>query len=168
MPPSRLVVYVDANVVFEAIKTGCWRSLLARFEIRTVKVIRAETRRGNPSKPDYVAVDAKEFDEKVVLSNVTDELRFKAAIGSTAWSALDEGEKDLLACVAAQLPAVLLLTTGDKAAVKSACQLGLAASLVSLEDLATKCGLRPKVAGWFTKTWLSKVRTEFLLELGEG
>ena len=38
------------------------------------------------------------------------------------------------------------------------------ALLRSLEELAHHCGQKPTVQEWFTRTWLSKVKTEYLLD----
>jgi hypothetical protein len=46
---------------------------------------------------------------------------------------------------------------------RTACALGLDDRLRSLEELAHACGQKPKVEEWFTKKWLSKVKTEYLL-----
>ena len=36
--------------------------------------------------------------------------------------------------------------------------------LISLEELATQCGQKPKLKDWFGKKWLRKARSEFLLD----
>ena len=77
---------------------------------------------------------------------------------------IDAGERHLLAYVAAQDKNALLLTTGDRAAVRAACALGLDDRLRSLEELAGACGQKPAVAEWFKKKWLSTVKTEFVLD----
>jgi hypothetical protein len=61
-------------------------------------------------------------------------------------------------------PDVWVLTTADRAAVRTACALGMDARLVSLEELAAGSGQKPKLNEWFTKNWLGKVKTEYLLD----
>jgi hypothetical protein len=78
--------------------------------------------------------------------------------------ALDAGERDLLAHVAAKTKDAWLITTADRAAVKTACALKLDGRLISLEELASQCGQKPKLKEWFQKKWLSNVRSEFLLD----
>jgi len=161
-PRSRKVVYVDTNVVIEATRTGCWKALLQTFDIRSVSRVREEAAKEPKNKEGYVPVDMVLFDSKVTVEEVTDADVLMAASTASSIVSLDAGEKYLLARVAKN-PDALLLTTGDKAAVKSVCQLGLGDRLISLQELAEDCGQKPKLREWFTKKWLGQVKTEFLL-----
>jgi len=79
--------------------------------------------------------------------------------------ALDKGERHLLTHVVDLKDRnVWVLTTADRAAVKMACALSLDVRLVSLEELAAGSGQKPGLNEWFTKNWLGKVRTEYLLD----
>lgn len=162
--PVRQVVYVDTNVVIEATRTGCWKALLERFDVRTVAEVRREAQAGDPKAKEYVAVDVKIFKESVTVCEVTQKQIVSAQLRSRLITQIDAGERDLLAYVAAQDKSALVLTTGDRAAVRAACALGLDNQLRSLEELAKDCGERPAVGNWFTKTWLGKVKTECLLD----
>lgn len=164
MPVARQIVYVDTNVVIEAVDTRCWMALLHKFDIRTVAEVRRETQASNRSIKNYVVVDKAVFDAKVTVADVTKVQLAAAQLRAPLLAQIDAGERHLLAYVIAQDKDALLLTTGDRAAVRAACALGLADRLKSLEELATACGLQPKVTEWHTKKWLSKVRTESLLD----
>ena len=164
MTPSRQIVYVDTNVVIEAVDTGCWGALLNKFDVRTVAEVRRETRAGNRLIKSYVEVDQAEFDAKVIVAEVTKVQLAEAQLRNPLLNQIDPGERHLLAYVVTQDKNALLLTTGDRAAVRAACALGLDDRLRSLEELASACGQKPAVADWFTKKWLSKVKTEFLLD----
>ena len=164
MPPARQIVYVDTNVVIEAVDTGCWAALLNRFDVRTVAEVRRETQAGNRLIKSYVVVDKTQFDAKVTVAEVTKVQLAAAQLRTPLLSQIDPGERHLLAYVAAQDKNALLLTTGDRAAVRAACALGLDDRLRSLEELAGACGQKPAVGDWFTKKWLSKVKTELLLD----
>ncbi len=164
MPPSRQIVYVDTNVVIEAVDTGCWGALLNKFDVRTVAEVRRETRAGNRLIKSYVEVDQAQFDAKVIVAEVTKVQLAEAQLRNPLLNQIDPGERHLLAYVVTQDKNALLLTTGDRAAVRAACALGLDDRLRSLEELASACGQKPAVADWFTKKWLSKVKTEFLLD----
>lgn len=164
MPTSRQVIYVDTNVVIEAVDTGCWAALLNKFDVRTVAEVRRETQAGNRLIKSYVQVDKTQFDAKVTVAEVTQVQLAAAQLRTPLLSQIDAGERHLLAYVATQDKNALLLTTGDRAAVRAACALGLDDRLRSLEELAGACGQKPAVADWFTKKWLSKVKTEFLLD----
>ena len=163
----RQVVYVDTNVVIEATRTGCWKALVQAFEIRTVEEVRRESATKPKDTRDYVAVDMAFFDGNVTVEKVTARDVLLAQATAPGVASLDPGERDLLAKVA-QVSGAIILTTGDKAAVKSACLLGLSERLVSLEELASKSGSRPKVRGWFTAAWLRTVKTEALLDSGDN
>lgn len=162
-PPERQIVYVDTNVVIEAIDTGCWAALLHHFDIRTVAAVRRETQAGNRRIKSYVVVDKDLFDEKVKVTEVTNVQLAAAQLRTRLMAQIDTGERHLLAYVAAQDKYTLLLTTGDRAAVRAACALELADRLRSLEELSHVCGQKPAVQEWFTKKWLSKVKTDYLL-----
>ncbi len=164
MPPSRQIVYVDTNVVIEAVDTGCWAALLSKFDVRTVAEVRREIQAGNRLIKSYVLVDKAQFDAKVTVAEVTKVQLAAAQLRTPLLNQIDPGERHLLAYVAAQDQNAWLLTTGDRAAVRAACALGLDDRLRSLEELAGACGQKPAVADWFTKKWLSKVKTEFLLD----
>ena len=165
MPPrSRQIVYVDTNVVIEATRTGCWKALLQTFDIRTVQKVSDEAEKEPMDKDGYVPVDMDLFKSKVTVEAVKDEDVLMAASTAPSIVNLDAGEKYLLARVATLNPDALFLTTGDKAAVKSACQLQLGNRLISLQELAERCGQKPKLREWFKKRWLDQVKTEFLLD----
>ena len=161
---SKPILYIDTNVVIEATRTSCWKALKQRFEVHTVKEVRDEAARGDPKATGYVKVDMLEFDADVIVHEVSQKDVLTAMAKAPNLAAIDKGERDLLAWVAAQSPNALLLTTGDKAAVKAACGLKLDGRLRSLEELAKQCGLSPKVNLWFTTKWLATVKTEFLLD----
>lgn len=163
MPPSRQIVYVDTNVVIEAVDTKCWAALLNKFDVRTVAEVRRETQAGNRAIKGYVMVDKALFDAKVTVAEVSKLQLAAAQLRTALLSQIDRGERELLAYVAAQDENALLLTTGDRAAVRAACALGLGERLRSLEELAGACGQKPEVADWFTKKWLTRVKTDFLL-----
>ena len=164
MPPARQIVYVDTNVVIEAVDTGCWAALLNHFDIRTVSEVRRETQAGNRRIKGYVVVDKDQFDAKVKVAETTKAQLAAAEFRTRLMTQIDAGERHLLAFVATQDKNALLLTTGDRAAVRTACALGLEDRLRSLEELAHACGQKPAVGDWFSKKWLSRVKTEFLLE----
>ena len=162
--PPRQIVYVDTNVVIEAVATRCWAALVNRFDVRTVAEVRSEAQSGRRQCKGYVPVDVEQFDKNVRVFKVTDVELAAATFRTPLFSRIDAGERHLLAYVVTQDKNALLLTTGDRAAVRAACALGLDDRLRSLEELAGACGQKPAVAEWFTKKWLSKVKTEFVLD----
>ena len=164
MPSPKPIVYVDANVVIEAHRAGCWRTFIARYDVRTTRECWRELGRGDPRDSDYVPVDTTALASEVVVCDVTTSMLATAITRAPSCAMIHRGERELLAWVAAQSGEVLLMTTADRAAVKSACRLGLDTRLISLEELAERSGCRPALRSWFCKRWLSQVKTEVLLE----
>jgi hypothetical protein len=164
MPPLPKIVYVDTNVIIEAVRTGCWKSIAQRFAIHTVATVRDEALKVPADKSRYVPVDASTIFRHVTVEMVSQADILLASAKTPNISALDAGERDLLAHVAARHDDAWIVTTADKAAVKTACALGLESKLVSLEELAEASGSKPKLHEWHLKRWLSKVRSEFLLD----
>jgi len=164
MASPRNIVYVDTNVIIEATRTSCWKALLNRFEIHTVEEVRREALHIPKSPTAYIPIDPQLIKDQVKVAKVEKAEILRASLKSPGIAALDPGERDLLAHLAGRPADVWLLATADRAALKTACQLGLNSKLVSLEQLASECGLKPKLNDWFTKNWLSKTRMEFLLD----
>ena len=161
---KKQVVYVDTNVIIEATRTGCWKSLLDRFDVHTVREISLETQRRPSGGAAYVAVDKELFEQKVTVHEVTEKQRVAARLQLPLLAQLDAGESELLAHLASHNPHALLLTTADAAAVKAACALKLQDRLRSLEELAKECGHTPKLSNWFTSLWLSRQKTQFVFD----
>lgn len=164
MPSPRKVIYVDTNVVLEAQRTGCLSDIVERFDVRTVEMVQTEIQTGDRRREGYVTVNMEEFSRKTTITKVTDVQILQASARAPSLPALDAGERDLLAFVASEDPRSLLLTTADKAAVKTACQLGLDNCLISLEEIAGQCGKSPALKKQYSKSWLGQVRAEFLFD----
>ncbi len=162
--PPRQIVYVDTNVVIESVATRCWAALVNRFDVRTVAEVRREAQSGRRQGKGYVPLDAGQFDKNVRVFEVTDVELAAATLRTPLLSRIDAGERHLLAHMSALDKNSLPLTTGDRAALRAACALGLDDRLRSLEELAHHCGQKPTVQEWFTRKWLSKVKTEYLLD----
>lgn len=118
---------------------------------------------GNPRDPGYVAVDQEAVSKVFTVHSPTKKDIVAAQLKAASVAGLDAGEQDLLAWCAAQNPSSLFATTGDRAAVISACQLGMDGRLRSLEELANAVGSQPQFPRHFTKEWLSGVKTGYWL-----
>jgi hypothetical protein len=165
MAPPKKIVYVDTNAIIEATRSGCLKAILNQYDVRTVEEVRRESLQVPKDKKSYVKVDEVLFRAQVNVSPVSAADILRAAVKAPGLMALDKGERDLLAHVADMKdPDVWVLTTADRAAVRTACALGMDARLVSLEELAAGSGQKPKLNEWFTKNWLGKVKTEYLLD----
>jgi predicted nucleic acid-binding protein len=164
MATTRKVVYVDTNVIIEATRTGCWKAILNQFEVRTVEEVRREALHIPANRASYVPIDAKLLADHVRAEKVAAADVLSASIPAPRLTTLDAGERDLLAHLAGRKMDAWLLTTADRAAVKTACELKLDSKLISLEELAGLCGQKPNVSEWFTKKWLGGIRAEFLFD----
>jgi hypothetical protein len=165
MATPKRIVYADTNAIIEATRTGCLKAILNHYDVRTVEEVRKESFHIPKVKKSFVKVDEALFRSQVNVSSVNDAEILRAAVKAPGLMALDKGERDLLAHVAnMEDPDVWVLTTADRAAVRTACALGMDSRLVSLEELAAGSGHKPKLNEWFTKNWLGKVKTEYLLD----
>jgi hypothetical protein len=164
MPITDEQIHLDTCAVIAAHSAGCWNALAANYDLHTVQECMNELGRGNPRDPKYVPVDQKAVSEIFTSHNPTKKDLVAAQLKSANLAGLDAGEKDLLAWCATQKPNTLLVTTGDRAAVIAACQLGLHDRLRSLEELVNAVGEKPKLPHHFTKAWLAEVKTEYWLE----
>jgi len=160
-PPA---LYLDTCAIIEAHRTGCWRQIVARFETHTVKKCRDELADGNPNDPDYVYVDMDRIDNDVKVHEPTKTDVANAILKSAAVRGIDDGERELLAWCATQQPGALILTTGDRAAIRAACELGLKDRLRSLEELAASAGMHPVLQNHYYTKWLTEIRTNWLME----
>lgn len=165
MSTPKKIVYVDTNAIIEAARTGCLKAILNQYDVRTVEEVRRESLHVPKDRRTYVKVDEAVFRSQVNVCTVKEVDLLKAAVKAPGLMALDKGERDLLAHVATmEDPGVWVLTTADRAAVRTACALRIDARLVSLEELAAGSGQKTKLGEWFTKNWLRKVKTECLLD----
>lgn len=164
MGTNRPILYLDTCAIIEAWRVGCWRALVSRFELHTVKECHDELGRGNPDDPDYVHVDTRKIEADIVVHVPTRANIVAAIFKSAAVNDIDKGERELLAWCAAQHTSAMILTTGDRAAIVAACELGLKDRLSSLEELANAAGVHPQLQNHYRQSWLTDIRTKWLLE----
>ena len=134
-------VLVDTNAIIEAVRTGCWSAIAAHFELETVEECRAESLRGDSTRPSYVSVTEAQLD-LAATRPVTAVQRATLALRCACADGLDDGERDLIAHAIAR-PDEWQLCSPDKASIRAAVELGCHERLVSLELLARRAGVRP-------------------------
>ncbi|HEU4557545.1 MAG TPA: hypothetical protein VFS20_06835 [Longimicrobium sp.] len=144
---SATVILVDTNVIIEAVRTRVWKALLGNRKVETVQECRDETQRGSPHDPGYVVVNAADLAGLSGVHAVTDLERATLALSYADASALDAGERDLLAHALARHArgdSVWVVSSPDRACVRVAVALGLADHTISLEELTSesvrRCG----------------------------
>jgi len=114
---NRPVVYLDTCVIIEAHRVGCWKQLVSRYELHTVRRCCEELADGNPHDPEYVPVDRNQIAEDMIVHDCERRQSIAAATKAASFGGLDAGERDLLAWCADQDPEAMIITTGDRAAI---------------------------------------------------
>ena len=157
-------VLVDTNVIIESHRHGCWAALVGKFSLDTVQKCVEECETGNQRSRNPVRVDTETLRQSLGPKNVT--AADIAALVTTCPAAadLDDGEKELLAYAMTFQKKVYLLCSPDRACVRVAYLLGLIDCYVSLEELCESAGVHPSLPDHYGKSWLSKRKTEFLLD----
>jgi hypothetical protein len=154
---------VDTNIIIEAFRTRCWKALCGHFSVETVETCWREALAGDPLRPGYVTVDTQELNTGLKARHTVSDLeRIQLNLQLPAAGTLDAGERDLLAHGVTRSDA-WIASCADRAGLRAALALGWEARVVSLEKLAQAVGTRPKLKSHFCETWLSQVRTDFLL-----
>ena len=161
--PAKPPVLVDAMIVIEAVRTGCWNAITGQRHIITVSTVAEELQRGDPGVEGYVLVTEAhiarmQVDELNPLDAVTFRLQYADADG------MDDGERDLMAHTMS-LSEAYEVCSCDKALVRAAHAMGAIERVVSLETLSTSTGARPRpsLKVQFTEGRLSEWRTTLML-----
>lgn len=159
------IVLIDTNAIIEAVRTGCWAAIAARFRLETVKECHDEAQRGDSTRPSYVKVGEPELALLAAVHTVSRVERAKLALECECADGLDDGERDLLAYAWARANEAWLLCSPDKATVRAAVELKCQDRLISLDELARRAGVRPRppVYDHHTESWLTQWRTAALL-----
>ena len=142
MPGDR--VFIDTNIILEAFRTDCWRSVCARFSVETVEKCVEEALTGDPLDPRLIAVDRRTLLDGLAARHAVEKRDVaELLLQYPQCDGLDDGERHLLAWLNRNRvsEALLLLSTADKAALVAAAQLGFLDSVVSLEQLASDSGV---------------------------
>ena len=164
MGKSRPVVYLDTCAIIEAHRVKCWKQLASHYELHTVRKCCEELADGNPYDKEYTAVDQQQIAHDMVIHDTSPLQCTAATIKAKTFVKLDAGEKELLAWCADQDPKAMIITTGDRAAIVAACELGLRDNLQPLEDIATTVGVRGNFQHHFCRVWLQQICSNFALD----
>ena len=161
-------VFVDTNIIIEAVRTGCWNALRAHFSVETVDKCREEARTGDLRRPGYVVIDEHALRDRLTSHAPTAQQLSVLDLRDPEARRLDPGERHLWAHALARTDAWLACCC-DKVAIRVAVRLGWEDRLKSLEELAHAAGANPaadKLKEQFHASWLSAMRTAALLERG--
>ncbi|GAA4357631.1 hypothetical protein GCM10023165_51780 [Variovorax defluvii] len=170
MPKQR--VLVDTCIIIEAFRTNCWGALCNRFAIETVEKCIEEACTGDPLNPSRLTIDRQALTNGLAARHIVDdELLALLAIERSDLPALDDGELHLMAWLHgnAPVPATLLISTTDKAAIRASHLLGLLDQVSSLEAMGEEAGIAKaqlrQLADHFRVRWLADIRTKLLLNI---
>ena len=157
------VVFVDTDIVIEAVRTRCWNAISGQRQVVTVEKCAEELQRGDPSQSGYVPVTQEDIDRMTVEAlSPSDAVGFRLEYAYA--DGMDDGERDLLA-FAYGWNCDFVLCCCDKAAVRAAYTLGWIDCVTSLEALSQTVGVRPNppFKPQFTETRMGQWRTSLLL-----
>ena len=167
MPRRSVPILVDTNVILECHRTGGWNALTGGYRIETVETCVAETQTGFQRRRPEQQISADALSRLADVAVVTDADRANAAVQDSHFAVLDPGERDLWAHALTRTDAWALCGP-DKASLRLGVRLGLRDRLVSLEELQTDIGYRPKtpLRDNYTVRWLADCLNELVLSEG--
>lgn len=163
-PPKLSRVFMDTNAIVAAVSVNQWTNLKQYYRIETVRKCVEEALRPNRHGHVLVNISENKFVQRIEIHEVGDRLRFD--LKRQGVPDLDAGEEDLLAFAQTQRD-FWLLCGPDRAAIRALHTIGKLDRSVSLERLIqsySQKGRTPKLDPCQTEAWLSKLRTQLLLE----
>jgi len=165
MPRRSEPVLVDTNVIVECHDKGCWRALAGGYRLGTVEECVTETQTGHQRRRPERQIDLAALLQSLAqVHTVTPQDRAKAAVRDDHFGRLDPGERDLWAHALTRTDGWVLCGP-DRASLRLGVRLGLRDRLVSLEELLTDIGHRPRTAlrANYTARWLADALNEMIL-----
>lgn len=165
-PQSRHYCLLDANIVIEAVRCGCWNAISGQLCLCTVEKVKEELE-VVPNRRRFQPVTAEDIARFKRFAQVSDEERGELAL-QEGLPGLDEGERDLTAHALTVQAEDWSYCTADIAPIKAMVFMGFGDRLVSLERLAASVGNRPRPPLYpqFTEEFLGKHRQDAVMEMG--
>ena len=161
---------VDTNTIIEAYRIRGWAALAEGWRVETVEDCVTETQTGFQRRHPEQSIAADELRVSLAAVHaVTNRERAELAL-RVENIALDLGEESLWAHALGRSDRWVLCGP-DKASLRCGIRLGFRERLVSLQELLTVVGHRPRAAlkRHYTKKWLDGTLGEFVLtERGQG
>lgn len=164
--PASDECFVDSNVIIEATRTASLPALVAnRARLVTVDEVLKECATGRRMTGGYVQVDTAVLRRQCRVEPVTPVDSAELLLRLRGATDMDPGEKHLLAAALKTNPPWCICSP-DKALIRAcqACQ--CLDRVISLEELVEAIGHapHPPLREAYTRAWLSRFRTELLLE----
>ena len=157
------LVFCDTNAIIEAFRIRGWSALANEFKLATVEMCCHEAGRGDPTRPGYVPVDVALVRQMAGVERVLERDKAALMLRLSDPSALDPGELELLAHLAARKDAWWVCSP-DAACVRAGKELGVLDRFVSLEELLDEIGRRAELKRNFTRKWMAEFRAKLWLE----
>lgn len=156
-------ILLDNCAISACVEVDAWNALVARYQLETVEEVAIEAATGYQHRD---ILDPREFREQVVVHEVTRLDRLARETEYAELGALDDGERDLWVHALGR-DGTWVLCGPDIASVRFGVRAGHADRLISLEELLSAIGHKPrgKLKEHHTKSWLSGKIREFSLEL---
>lgn len=161
--------FLDTMVIIECFRLNVWSGLANHYSFESVEKVVEETQTGFLNRrdcetPNYDQV-RKGF-HRIVEPPKRDIAQLQLSYPSAA--TIDDGEKMLLSHIQARMEGEkeFFICCSDKAAIRTIHEMNILDSLVSLEELIEKAGLRLRepLRRNHTRMWLEGFRTDLRLE----
>lgn len=170
---SKTRAFVDTNIILESFRINSWNAICNKYAIETVDKCIEEALSGDPNNPQHISIKREELTNGLSgRYNPTKKDIANLIINYPQTQGIDDGELHLFAWLYAQnlLPnALILISTADKAAIRSTSLLGWLDSVTSLEYLLNNAGVSKqqnhKLKSHYRIEWLNQVKTQIKLEL---
>lgn len=165
MPAPTEEHYIDTNVVIECHRVGCWNALAGGHRLATVDKVIKECGAGGGRREGYVKVDVADVKNRVRSHAVSNQELAGLRLQLAGRVSLDPGEEHLLAKAVTDRGSWKICSP-DNALIRACWVLGYLQRVISLDSLLQRVGFTPKIAlqHQYTEKWLSRKRTDFLLE----
>lgn len=164
------VVLVDTNVILETHRTGSWRTLAARYRLKTVEDCVTETQTGALNRRPEQRIDEAALRGALrAIHSVSPLERAQAVLRDERLAMLDAGERALWSHALGRTDAWVLCGP-DAASLRIGVRLGLRDRLVALEALLADVGFRPRtpLRRNYTRAWHAERIAMLALEEGRG
>jgi hypothetical protein len=156
-------VLTDTNAIIESFRVNGWKALASGYSLHTVETCCGEAGWGDPRQPGYVPVDVALLRSSATINAVSAIERATLDTRLNDPSALDPGERDLLAHLLSH-PNTYAVCSPDKACLRAGNELGLLDRFATLEDLFSVIGQHLTFRKSYTSQWMSQFRTRLVLE----
>ena len=172
MVPRGSKVFIDANAIVGAYKTGCWKAIAAAYKFESAAFCIEEATRRNWSGRKLITVEPDEIKKWVAAIPVSKDEIVKIDLMLRGATDVHDGEKALLTLALAAKDPVWWLCGPDRGTLRAMhrlhkhhhkCSMD---QMCSLETLTRGIGLKKEFNGEFfnlSEKWLQQTRTVILL-----